>query len=127
MSDEYRITIPGRIRIKKNGKRVFRVAGKVRVLSSQLYTIWEKNAVRGIHLAWRGQPRLTGKISATITLYLSNRQHEPDLSNAIEGPLDALQLGGVYDNDKQVCHIDAKKIIDASEAERVEIILRPME
>lgn len=121
---EHKFIIPGRVRIKKNGKRVFRVGRAVRVLSSILFSNWEAIAVRRLRNDWNGQRPITGKIEGTFVFYFKNRQAEPDTSNCIEGPQDALQLAGIINNDKQIVKLHAEKIIDASQEERTEILIR---
>lgn len=94
------------------------------MLSSEIYSTWETNAVWRLRSDWRGRGPIEGKLEATFRFFFKNKQAEPDTSNAIEGPQDALQLAGVILNDKQIYRIIAEKIIDANEEERCEIELR---
>lgn len=56
---------------------------------------------------------MEGKLRLHIQFEMVGKQHEPDLSNLIEGPQDLLQEIGVIFNDKQIVEIEATKRMDA--------------
>lgn len=110
--------IPSRVRIKKNGKRIFSRAtrfgpGRITVLSSPQYCQWEAMALRTLKQAWRGQERIEDRLEAHFEFHFENKLAEPDTSNCVEGPQDCLQAAGVIRNDKQIQKLVAFKVFDS--------------
>lgn len=121
----FKCTIPGRVRIKKNGtqrkysfkhRRTFTCA-------SDLYLGWENNAIQILRSKWVGKDPLKCPIVARFTFNFENRQHEPDLSNCYQGPEDALQKAGVIANDKLIsAHDGSRKRFGLAPSVEIELV-----
>jgi len=105
------VSVPGRIVSKKNSKRIIRVGRFPRIISSAQYLKFEKevSVVLRRHLPPKS---IRGKLLFELCVNLKNRQHEPDLSNLLEGPQDVFQELGIIENDKQIVRIVAEKTFD---------------
>lgn len=111
----FEVNIPGRVRIKKNGRRYI---GKGKNIPSALYVVWEKNSaidvLRAIP-AYRQNLPIKEPCRAEFEFHFKNFQNEADTSNCVEGPQDLLQKVGVIENDKLIVEFTAKKIIGLTE------------
>lgn len=115
--------IPGRARILKNGKKICfnRKTGARFIATSDRFTSWAAFAKVFIDRA-RSSETFDGHVHLKVLFYLKNHQHEPDLSNALQGIEDLLQKCGVIKNDKLIVSLDgSRKIFDPECTERVEI------
>lgn len=106
--------IPGRCRIKKNGKRIFSQArrsgpGRITVLNSKQFTEWENKAIWCLRKQWGRTSPIDFPIEAHFEFHFENRQAEPDTSNCVEGPQDAMQSAGIITNDKIIKRLVAEK------------------
>lgn len=117
----FEVTIPGRVGIKKNGRRHI---GKGRNIPSSRYMKWEKSAVPAVMKAFlKFRPHLPIKLPcrAEFEFYFKNHQHECDTSNCIEGPQDLLQKMRVIENDKLITSLTASKFFAEGEKTVVRI------
>jgi len=117
-----KITIPGRPRVLKNGKRIFNSRGSKRrkvVLPSSQYAQWEANAMVAC-LRLKSGPAIDFPCRVSMKFYFENRQAEADVSNLIEGPADVLQKVRIIDNDRLIMHVEAEKFF-GSASPRAEI------
>ena len=107
----FEVTIPGRVRIKKNGRRHI---GKGKNIPSALYVSWEKFStiyvLRAIP-AWKENLPINEPCRAEFEFHFKNFQNEADTSNCVEGPQDLLQKVRVIENDKWIVEFTAKKIM----------------
>ena len=116
----FKCTIPGRVGIKKNSKRL--VPDRHVILSSTRYITWENTAILHMIQARPPDEPLKCPLLAILIFYFKNQKHEPDLDNMLAGPLDALQKAGIIKNDKQIMAIHAEKIIgDFEEALEIKL------
>lgn len=92
--------ISGRIPSKKNSKRIIQGRGKARprLISSEDYLIWEKQAILEIKAGWEHN-RIIRCDSITYDFYFPDKRVR-DLSNTIEGVNDALVSASVLIDDK---------------------------
>lgn len=81
-------------------------------LKEHLSTFWDTTQI------------LVGKISVSVTLYFKGKK-EIDCDNCLKAIFDAMQ-GIIIDNDKQIYHLDATKILNAVE-DSIEIEITPFE
>jgi crossover junction endodeoxyribonuclease RusA len=58
-------------------------------------------AVRNVCMALRVGAPYTGRLAVAITLYCPDRRAR-DIDNPVKAILDALQSGGIYENDSQI-------------------------
>ena len=126
MNESYKFEIPGRVGIKKNSKRIIvsyaqRAGRRIKMLSSERYSAFEKHAILTLAKIWGDKPALTGRIEAVYKFYFKNRQGEADTSNCIEGPQDCLESAGIILNDKQIIRLYAEKIFDGTEKTIIEL------
>lgn len=83
-------------------------------MPSDRYLNWEQLAVMKLKEQWKSAP-LMMPLEVRYEFHFKNRQHEPDVSNCIEGPQDALQKAGVIKNDKQIMKIIGLKRVNMPE------------
>ncbi len=122
MSPIVTLTIPGRVGILKNSKRVI-ARGRGRraiVLPSLRYSDWERHAAREL------SKRLTVAlidvpVEAHFRFFFKNHQGESDLSNMLGGPEDVLQRVGVIANDRLIYRIEAEKFFGHDPRTEIEI------
>lgn len=117
----YKVTIPGRPGILKNGKRIFRRGKKIIVLPKQKYASWEQSAILVCRAAMAGDT-IRSRCEMIIRFYAKNLQHEADLSNMLQGPEDVLQKAGVIENDKLITRIRAEKFFDGEPRVEIELV-----
>jgi Holliday junction resolvase RusA-like endonuclease len=117
-----RLTIPGRVGILKNSKRVIaRGRGrKALVLPSEKYAKWARVAGAAL-AAQRTVVLIDVPIRAHFRFYFANRHGEPDLSNCLGGPEDLLQSCGIIENDKQIVELWARKYFGHEPRVEIEI------
>jgi Holliday junction resolvase RusA-like endonuclease len=116
------LMIPGRVRIKKNGKRIFKRGKYLSVLSSVNFVDWEGPAILALKEQWRKMPEvLDFPLEVHYSFYFENHQAEPDTSNCIEGPQDCMQKAGIISNDKIIKVIRAEKFFGHAAKTIIEI------
>lgn len=106
----FEVTIPGRVRIKKNGRRYI---GNGKNIPSKQFSLWEKESsifvLKAFHKFRQNLP-IKEACRAEFEFYFKNHQHECDTSNCIEGPQDLLQKMRIIENDSLITDLSAKKI-----------------
>ncbi len=75
------------------------IKGQVRVLLSKEGREYREEV--GIYLARAGRPHLLGRIALHITAHVPDKARR-DLDNVCKASLDAMEHGGLYDNDGQI-------------------------
>lgn len=111
----YKITIPGRVPVKKNtAKRFF--SG---VVYSKVWREWEKKALT-IMSSSGSVMQISVYCELHLNFFLKNHQWEPDVSNVCEGPQDVLQKLGILKDDKLIKRLVAEKHFNCDEP-RLEI------
>lgn len=108
----FECVLPGRVGIKKNStqrKWSFKHR-RTLTIASDKYMAWEQRAVLHLKHAWAGRPKYDKQVIAQFTFHFANRHSLPDLSNAYQGPEDALQKAGVLLNDKLIAGHDGSRI-----------------
>ena len=105
------VSVPGCIVSKKNSKRIIRAGRFPRLISSAQYLKFENELAIVLRRQLPPKP-IRGKLLFELCVNLRNRQHEPDLSNLLEGPQDVFQALGIIENDKQIVRIIAEKTFD---------------
>lgn len=118
----FEVNIPGRVRIKKNGRRHI---GHGKNVPSLLYVNWERlSAIYVLRAMKSFQENLPIKTRcrAEFEFHFRNGQNECDTSNCVEGPQDLLQKLGVIQNDKLIVEFTAKKILGSTECAIVRLI-----
>jgi Holliday junction resolvase RusA-like endonuclease len=123
----FHCTIPGRVAIKKNSlQRKYSFAKKRTVtIASDRFLTWAVAAAAHLNRLQGWRSTITGPLEATYRFYFPDHQHEPDVSNCIEGPQDLLAKAGVIENDKQIMRVIAEKFF--GQEPRTEIELRRYE
>ncbi len=115
MSLLFEVMIPGRVRIKKNGRQYI---GRGKNIPSKRYAEWEKMAsayVLTMFSRFRLNLPIRERVRAEFEFHFKNFKNEPDTSNCVEGPQDLLQKMRVIENDKLVVEFSAKKIIGTTD------------
>lgn len=114
-----KFVLNSRVRPKKNAKQIVkRPNGKLFIKSSDTFKAWENMArhellKQKIELQNQGwQFPFEGRLKLEMRFEMTGLQHEPDVSNLIEGPQDLLQELGVIKNDKNVVEVHAIKFMD---------------
>lgn len=83
-----------------SGNHIYRAGeGGIRRLTDRAKAY--RTAVRAVCMAMRMGHPYTGRLAVTITLYCPDRRAR-DIDNPLKAILDALQSGGVYENDSQI-------------------------
>lgn len=111
----FEVKIPGRVRIKKNGRRSI---GKGKNIPSALFMAWERNSsidVLRAMPAFRQYLPIKVYCRAEFEFHFKNFQNEADTSNCVEGPQDLLQKLRVLENDRLIVEFNAKKVIGLTE------------
>lgn len=118
--NEIKLVIPGSIRSKKNSKRIYSCGRFKRVLPSEAYCKWEKEARRCTDPGDRVNP-------LSCTVYVEAHFYycgpKPDLSGCLESVGDALE-GVIWDNDSQIKSWDGSRVHHDLKNPRTEIIVR---
>jgi Holliday junction resolvase RusA-like endonuclease len=114
------LTIPGRPRVLKNGKRIFGRGRRKIVLPSAKYAEWERIAMAAVKRA-NSIALLDCPLTVHYRFYFANRSGEADVSNLCEGPGDVMQKAGVIANDKLIMRIVAEKFFGGTPRTEVEI------
>jgi len=126
----YRVEIPGRVAIKKNGqtRRFSPKAKRMVPCPNEKYIYWESVAATFMAREKRKfdtEFPMNFPLHLKMTFFLSNHQSEPDLSNCYEGPQDALKRAGVIVDDKLVrSHDGSRKVFGQGPARVVVEIYR---
>lgn len=119
---EYKITIPGTVRSKKNSKIPIKVRGRLFLIPSKAYQKWEKAArVEVVCQLPRGFALLTCPLHIEAIFYFKGNR--PDLSGAEESVGDCLE-GVVYTNDRLIESWDGSRLFHDLKNPRTEIIVR---
>lgn len=111
----FEVTIPGRVRIKKNGRQHI---GRGKNIPSKLYSQWEKMAsvhVLKMFSRFRLNLPIKERIRAEYEFHFNNFRNEADTSNCVEGPQDLLQKMRVIENDKLIVEFSARKVIGTTD------------
>jgi Holliday junction resolvase RusA-like endonuclease len=108
----FSMSIPGR------PKTWDRTAGSGR-RNTKAYTQWKKDVALS---ALCDGARSWGKVFVVlrVTVYLKDRSGMGDVDNYAKGIQDALE-GIIYDNDRQVCHLDVRRYTRGVDKPRVDI------
>lgn len=126
----YTLTIPGKVEVKKNGKRILRnkSTGRSFIASSSAYKQWERDAVGVLRAAWGDREPLPAKpMNAKMTFYLPTKTRA-DQSNLYQGPEDALEKADIITNDYWIRgHDGSRQIKTNDEPPRVVITLTPLD
>lgn len=101
--------IPGRIGIKKNGRRLSMRQGRMTNRPSQNYEFWASNASWYIRKAMNGMDPIDYRVNLRALVCLADKKNEPDLSNAIQGAEDLLEELGVLTNDRLISSYDGTR------------------
>jgi len=118
---EYKITIPGSVRSKKNSKIPINVGGRIRLIPSKAYRLWEKIGRRDILTQLpKGFNLITEPIEIKAIFYYKGNR--PDLSGALESAGDCLE-GVVYTNDRLIESWDGSRLYHDKETPRTELII----
>jgi len=104
------INIYGRIPSKKNSKRIVRNGGKTFVISSKNWMDFEKAQLPRIEAL----SNLKSPYKVDYKFYLKGKGNT-DIDNMMAGINDLFEKAGVIDNDKNILHVTAEKIIGADE------------
>lgn len=115
-----KITIPGRVAILKNSKRIFGRGRKKIVIPSPKYVAWEDEALAAVLGSYKGQA-IDFPCEVHAKFYFANHQGEADLSNMIQGPEDVLQKAGILKNDKLVMRAEMEKFFGHEPRVEIEI------
>lgn len=119
----YKVIIPGRPYVKKNGAKVFRG----RLVYTENYRAWEQTAAMFINktLSMYSKPAfpITGPVRMQAIFCFENRMAEADLSALLEGPQDVLQKCGVIKNDRQIILLDGSTKVFGDPSPRTELFI----
>lgn len=120
----FRCIIPGRVRILKNSKQLFknRLTGKLFPAKSDRYKKWAVFAGLFVYRSRPAKP-IDFPVNVKMIFYFKDHQHEADLSNCYQGVEDILQNEGVLTNDRLIYSHDGSRKVFGSGPERVEIIV----
>lgn len=111
MTPLFEVTIPSRVGIKKNSKRMIMAGGRPRLISSEKYLQWEKHAAAYVKQAMQGfKLPISSPCRAEFVFYFKNHHAEIDISNALQGPEDLLEKLGVIENDRLIQEVFARKV-----------------
>lgn len=105
----FECTIPGRCPIKKNAMKVVRNHGRVNVIYTHLFREWEKTAILYLKSSFRGREVIDMPLEARFTFKFLNHKWEPDVSNLVDSPQDALKKAGIISDDKIIQVLQANK------------------
>lgn len=110
----------------------FSVAGRpvsknraLRFSGGRAYRTPESRAYQGLvawgaRIAMRGRAPIAGPVAATLTCWLRDRRGMPDSDGIAKGCLDGCN-GIVWVDDRQVCDLRVRRIVERGCEERVEI------
>ena len=120
----FQVIIPGRARILKNSKQLFKNPrnGKLFPSKSERYKRWAIFAGMFVFRARPAKP-ITVPVNVKMLFYFKDHQHEADLSNLYQGIEDILQTEGVLQNDRLIYSHDGSRKVFDSGPERVEVFI----
>ena len=121
MKPIYSCYVPGRPPSKKNTKKVYRRFGKTMVVYTKLFLAWEQTALVYMKQAMINRKLIDKPIEAKFIFEFKNHKAEPDTSNLIEAPQDALTKAGVISDDKIIQVVHAKKTFGDGEGTVIEL------
>jgi Holliday junction resolvase RusA-like endonuclease len=101
--------IPGRVGIKKNGRKARRFGHRIFTVASDSFEQWACDASVHIKMAARGMKPISFPVVATMIFRFPDHRGEPDLSNAYQGVEDLLQEMGVIENDRLIYSHDGSR------------------
>lgn len=116
----FKCTIPGRCPVKKNRMKVVRRYGHTNVIYTQDFREWERLALLTLRQVLPNEV-IDEPLEAKFIFYFANKKGEPDVSNLIDSPQDALKKAGVIIDDRIIQVVHAQKFF--GEEPRVEIEL----
>lgn len=117
MTPVFKVTMPGRPRVLKNGKRIFNSKGRKRkkiVLPSAKYASWEQDAMVAC-LRLKDGPPINFPCFVSMKFYFKDHHAECDVSNLLEGPADVLQRAGIIENDRLIMRVEGEKFFGSAE------------
>lgn len=103
-----KFVITGRPATKKNSSRVVRRGKFTRVLPSEAFMKYEREAVKQIkalHL-----PTITGPVQVEFLYWLTDRRWWPDLVGLLQATSDILQTAGIIEDDKWILCYNLSRI-----------------
>lgn len=115
------LTLPGSIRSKKNSKRIYSCGRFKRVLPSEAYLKWEKEARRCVRPPGRHVQPLMVPVSVEALIYYKGPR--PDLSGCLESIGDALQ-GIIWADDTQIISWDGSRLTHDKDNPRTVVTVR---
>lgn len=118
--NELKITLPGSVRSKKNSKRIFARGRFTKVLPSEAYERWEKEARRCASPGSRVAPL---NCTVEVEAHFYYRGPKPDLSGCLESVGDALE-GLIWANDTLIKSWDGSRLHHDLRNPRTEITVR---
>lgn len=104
----------GRPAIKKNNMMIMRYGQRSGISPNARYRAWEQHTAWALRQA-ATQATIKDLLTIEIVFHFKNKQHEPDVSNCVEGVQDVLAKAGVIGNDKQIRKLVAEKVFDGEE------------
>lgn len=105
MEPLFKVTIPGRCYVKKNGAKVY---NRKKVYTEQ-YVLWQRIALLEMRRVRTHRLSYSFPLHIEMHFYFKDRQGEADLSNLFEGPCDVLKQAGIIVDDKLVDSFDGSR------------------
>lgn len=105
-------TIHGRVASKKNGWKPIVRGKRVMMVPSNAWNKFEKDALKQLELA--KDFGLKPPYSAQYRFELRGKGNI-DLDNLVAGINDVLEKAGIIENDRQILHIQAEKVLNCEE------------
>ena len=113
------IIIPGRPATKKNSSRIVRAGKFNKLLPSETYERYEKEALW--HLK-KYRDRYANPVQVKCLYWLPDRRWWPDLVGLLQATSDILQAAGILEDDRLILNYDGSRIVGLDKANpRVEI------
>lgn len=121
------LTVPGRIRGKKNRARIIRNrrTGALGLIQEKESVAWERAAVALLRAQWAPRPALAVPLRLVCQVRI-HPQQRGDLTNYLSAASDALEKAGVVANDRLFVHITATRTTDRQNP-GVTMTLRPID
>lgn len=123
MTAIFKSFIPGRPVSKKNTKKVVRRYGRVLVIYSRQFLAWESVALPVLKRDFAGRQTIDKALEINLVFHFKDKRREPDVSNLVEAPQDALTKAGVIIDDRIIQVVKASKVFDGTEGTDVELYL----
>lgn len=123
-----RFVIEGAPRTKKNHQRIIRVKGRPVIAQAHTADAWERTAVLQLQAqahGFRANMRCSG-VPLNLRALVYRDRAVGDLGNYLAAVCDALERGGVVDNDRWILGFDGSRLLVDRARPRVEIELTPL-